>query len=135
MCGESTETSGKQDLQRTQAMAWFSLKGKAWVAKVGWLLSSSAKSNNLAATHRSLWFGSRPRPATGLFFGRMRKRQDISVQGSGVPALLELLLSEHSDHCGIVGAEGGLGQLHPNSSVLAGCMELRAQGAIAGDSP
>src|SRR5438445_7768741 len=24
--------------------------------------------NNLAATHRSLWLGSRPRPATGLFF-------------------------------------------------------------------
>src|SRR6266571_715204 len=29
---------------------------------------ATARKNNLAATHRSLWLGSRPRPATGLFF-------------------------------------------------------------------
>src|SRR5439155_2375694 len=33
---------------------------------------ATAGANNLAATHRSLWLGSRPRPATGVFFcGRL----------------------------------------------------------------
>ncbi len=31
------------------------------------------RGDNLAATHRSLWLGSRPRPATGKFFCAMKK--------------------------------------------------------------
>src|SRR6266403_2229966 len=33
-----------------------------------WALRQNSTENNLAATHRSLWLGSCPRPATGLFF-------------------------------------------------------------------
>jgi hypothetical protein len=36
-------------------------------AEVVWWKMADRAEDNLAATHRSLWFGSRPRPATGFF--------------------------------------------------------------------
>jgi hypothetical protein len=54
-------------------LAWFSLKTFKASERRDEVKISGAKhwlfaKKNLAATHRSLWQGSRPRPATGEFF-------------------------------------------------------------------
>ena len=48
-------------------LAWFWLMPSCAVEPSGWV-EAIGSAENLAATHRSLWLGSRPRPATGLFF-------------------------------------------------------------------
>lgn len=49
---------------------------------------------NFAATHRSLWFGSRPRPATGYFFGQMKKRILLADDDSAVRRMLFRVLTD-----------------------------------------
>src|SRR5207302_10702310 len=47
-----------------------------------------------AATHRSLWFGSRPRPATGYFFWRMKRKILLVDDDPGVRRMLVRVLEE-----------------------------------------